>query len=203
MSTTATRVRLSRPLLPNRSSHRRHRAPGLLAGALVTALVLSTGAAYLLTRGPVWEAQGSLLVLPRATAAGPDTVASLYDTLSQGEVPATYAELLRARQRPGDGVSVQLVPQTMVISVTAERGSATSAESAAGETLARGQRYLSGLATPYDVSVVAEPTGTAARVGAGLTTLAAAVLFAALVAGVAVQQLVQQVGRLRSRPPTH
>lgn len=67
------------------------------AGALAGVAVLAAGLLAVAAQPSRWSAQSSLLVLPRAPTADPDLLAGLYDSLSRGQVTATYAELLRTR----------------------------------------------------------------------------------------------------------
>lgn len=67
------------------------------AGALAGVAVLAAGLLAVAAQPVRWSAQSSLLVLPRAPTADPDLLAGLYDSLSRGQVTATYAELLRTR----------------------------------------------------------------------------------------------------------
>ena len=64
----------------------------VVAGVVVASLVAAGAAALLATRPQQWSAASSLLVIPQS-ADNPDLVAGLYDALSRGQVPATYAEL--------------------------------------------------------------------------------------------------------------
>jgi capsular polysaccharide biosynthesis protein len=141
--------------------------------------------------------------MPKAGQGDTAAVTGLYDVLSRGQVPATYAELLRNQSLETNALEqlelsteasrevsleVLVVPETSVlyITVTAER--AELAERVAAAALTQSDGYLSGLDTPYTVVIVGN--GSAQREGLSSLPLAAVVWAVAALAGVSVQQAV-------------
>lgn len=187
----------------------------LLAGAVVAVTVLVVGLVLVSTQPARWSAQSSLLVLPQAPTSDPDVLAGLYDTLSRGQVAETYAELLRMRpaapgagQQPGPSlgdqttaadVLVEVIPETSVIRVTATADSASRAEQAADAVAQSGRAYIAGLDSPYGVQSIGSATGSAERAGLGAPLLGGIVVALAVIAGVAAQQAVRQLGLLLRR----
>lgn len=168
--------------------------------------------ALLAARPQQWSATSSLLVIPKAANTEVDSEAGLYDVLSRGQIPATYAELLRDRalevevaQRLGltteiaRGVSLEVlvVPETSVLDlkVTAEQDDV--AERVADGVLSEAKRYLSKLNTPYKVVSAGDSAGTARREGLATLPLAAVAGVVAIVGGFAVQQAVMLLSRAR------
>lgn len=178
---------------------------GAVAGLVVGLLVLVGGLGITLTRTPAWTAASTLLVSPHTPNNDPDTLASLYDTLSQGQVPATFAELFRGRdvvdtaerraglsaaERAAARVSVEVVADTSVIRLTATAPDAALAVRVADAMAQEARsRVDAAPATPYGVSIASSARGTATRSGPGRTSLAAVSVLAALLAGFAVQQV--------------
>jgi hypothetical protein len=119
-----------------------------------------------------YQATTTLVVLPKPNA--PEQ-ASYFDTLSQGQVPTTFAQILQLRTRPVDGataITVAVIPQTSLVQLTATAPAAAGAESAADAALAQATPYFNQIAVPYQVSVVQPAAGSAIRTGltAGLVT---------------------------------
>ena len=191
----------------------------VLIGVFVALLVLAAGAYVAATRTQQWTASANLLVLPQASTptAGPEVVAGFYDVLSRGQVPETYAELLRggavtdevarrlkltAEQRQAIAVSVEVVPDTTMIAIRATAIDPTLATRVSTELARAGAAYIASLRSSYTARLV--PTDTSARpAGPGRRLIAVVALVVALVAGIAAQQLVQQLVpllRRRSRP---
>jgi len=137
-----------------------------------------------------YRATSTLVVLPKAAGA---EVASYYDTLSQGQIATTFAQILAlqgSRTAPEGGadaatVAVEVVPDTSLIQVTATTPRAATAEAAADDVLTRVSPYFDELNSPYDVSVVRPATGTAQRTGLALGTLAGVVVGVAVISGLA------------------
>ncbi len=168
----------------------------VLLGLVVGLVVLAAGAA-LLVRVPVtYEASTSLVVLPDSSLS-PELVAGYYDTLSQGQVVNTFAEVLRVRAAGSDlpakagssaKVSVQVVPNTAIIQITGSARTSAAAVDVAQNVLPSMSLYLDQVYAPYRVALVRPAQGTAHRVGLGRAPALAVVALVALVAGLAVQQ---------------
>lgn len=166
----------------------------------------------LVARPQQWSATSSLLVIPKSANTSADSEAGLYDVLSRGQIPATYAELLRDRALEvevaqqlgltaddvGDvSLEVLVVPETSVLDlkVTAEQDAV--AEEVAEGVLAEATSYLSKLDTPYKVVAAGDSAGTARREGLSPLPLAAVSAVVAIVGGSAVQQAVMALSRAR------
>lgn len=195
------------------------RAPGrrgrlaLVVGALVAVATLSLGLVTVLTLPARWSAEASILVLPGQRISEPDVLAGLYDTLSQGQVTATYAELLRMLPTRTDdqpeglppeteqsvAVQVEVIPETSVIRATATAGSPSLAERAADAVVDGGRRYVSELDTPYRVQRIGSAAGSAERTGPSVPLLVGVVVALAVVVGVAAGEAVRQFGALLVR----
>lgn len=193
----------------------RARRLSLLIGSAATCLVLLAGLLLVLVHRPVWSARASLLVLPEATSSEVDALAGLYDTLSRGQVPATFAELLREpgrttalladlpaspQVRSAVEVEVEVVPDTSVLEVRARAPDRRTAELAADSIASAGDAYLQGLDSPYTTRSVGSAAGTAEQAGLRRATLAGLVVVLALIGGLVAQQL---AALLPARPAAH
>ncbi|MEP6462897.1 MAG: hypothetical protein ABJC62_05645 [Frankiaceae bacterium] len=165
--------------------------------------VLAAGAALSLTRPVTWSATAPMLVAPRASSASADTLASLYDTLSRGQVAATYAELLgnagvttaaitksgiSTAERRGLSVKVTVIADTSVIDAIATARTATVATRVADAMAQEATDRVDVLAAPYVLSPTASASGSAARAGLGTTELLVLTGAIALFAGILAQQ---------------
>lgn len=181
----------------------RSRPAGVVAGALVALLVLAVGLGLAFTRNQRWTATAALLVQPHAASGNGDTLASLYDTLSSGQVAATYAELFKepalkaaaegdagvpAGDRGDVAVDVTVVPDTSILDVTVGADDAGAAERVADALAKRATDQVAAMTTPYGVTPTAPAAGTAERAGPDTRTVLAVVVLVALVAGLLVQQ---------------
>lgn len=175
----------------------------VLVGIVVALLLAGAGAFYAFSQQRSWVAESMVVVLPSAEL-DEATSASYYETLSRGQIVATFAEVAgtqRFEQRAEDqlGLSpaersvvsteVTVVPDTAVILIRSTAGSAQVAQQVSRITTSLSVSYLTGLTQPFRAVTVssdstAEPTGLSPWV------LAAAGLMAGLVAGLAVQQAV-------------
>ncbi len=182
----------------------RRRLPvSALVGLLVAAIVAITGTAVVLSRSQRWSATSALVVTPHSAGASADSLASLYDTLSRGQVAATYAELFRnpdlekaAEGRAGvpssaqDDVSVTVtvVADTSVIDVSATAGSASRAIRVADALAQQARLKVTAMGTPYAVGIATTAAGSVARQGLSRGELFGLTLLVAVIAGLLVQQ---------------
>lgn len=187
------------------------RRDSVIAGTVVAALVLLAGLAVVAVHRPTWTARASVLVLPEAPGDQVDALAGLYDTLSRGQVAATYAELLRrpgrisavlqglpltAQRRAEVAVEVEVVPDTSVLEITAQGPDRAIVEQVAEAMAQDGTSYLQRLSSPYTATTVGSAVGSAKAAALGRGALAGLVVLLALVAALVVQQLVQQLAPL-------
>lgn len=174
--------------------------------------MLALGAAFTLTRPARWSATSSLLVMPRTNLPS-DQVAGYYDTLSQGQVVNTYAQILRlpafltratrdagltGAAATGTGLSVTAVPNAAVLDVSTTTGSASQAERVVDGVATAATGYVAALQSPYVLTTISTAAGTAKRTGLGTTDTVGLVLVVALAAGLAVAQTVSAIGRRRA-----
>lgn len=168
----------------------------VLLGLVVALVVLASGVVLLVRMPVTYEASTSLVVLPDPSLS-PELVAGYYDTLSQGQVVNTFAEVLRVRVAGSDlpakagfsaQVSVQVVPNTAVIQVTGSARTSAAAVDVAQNVLPSTSFYINQMYAPYRIALARNAQGTAHRVGLGRAPLLAVVALVALVAALAVQQ---------------
>ncbi len=169
-------------------SGRGRRRAAVLTGLVVALLVLAGGLLFYADRPAEYEASSTLVVLPNDELV---EAASYYDTLSQGQIVTTFAEILDLQATAaGDGaqvtsVVVDVVPDTSLIRITGTATDAGSAETATDAVLAQSQVYFDQLTAPYRISVVQGAAGTAEQTGLAPGLLSGAVAAVALIAGLA------------------
>jgi capsular polysaccharide biosynthesis protein len=175
------------------------RLPAILAAVAVLLVVVEGGVIFWQQQPPQYNAMTTLVVLPAGQSA---EAASYYDTLSRGQIATTFAEILALRATPDDGeteVTVEVVPETSLIQVTATADTAASAESAADQALGRAEPYFNQLGSPYAVSVVQGAAGTAEHAGLTLGILSAVVAAVALIAAFSAYLAVRGLQHARAQ----
>jgi capsular polysaccharide biosynthesis protein len=170
-------------------------------------LVLLVGLPAAWARQPAWQAHASLLVLPTGST-DPNELASLYDTLSRGQVPATYAELLRDNRPAQEAaaalrlstaqlasltVNVEVVPDTSVLDITATAAQPAVAAAVADRVADLGNRRIAALSSPYGSRTLSGAAGSAVRQPLGRTASLALVGVLAVLAGLVTQQVFRQL----------
>lgn len=157
--------------------------------SLVSALlVLVAGGLVVLTRSSTYEASVDVLVSPVAGATDADA-ASLFDTLSKGQVAATAAEIYRQPQWRGDRVGTVeagVITPSAVIQVVGRASSAAEAQELVLAVLAAADPTVNRVLDPYRVDRLDTAAPSTAPVGLSRPLQLALVLLAALVAGGAV-----------------
>jgi hypothetical protein len=176
----------------------------VVVGMIFALALLGGGVAYALTQHRTWAAESMVVVLP-AASLDDATSASYYETLSRGQIVATFAEVagslgfeqqaedrlgLTAGQRAQVTTDVSVVPDTAVILIRATADDANVAQRMVAATTDLSVQYLAGLSRPYRVVTVPSAVGSASATGMSLPVLLAAALAVALVAGLALQQAV-------------
>jgi capsular polysaccharide biosynthesis protein len=187
--------------------------PSALVGLLLGLVVAVAGIALIGAQKAQYSATASLLVLPDRSAAA-DTVASLYDSLSSGQVVESYRAVmgspgfsngvidtvgLSPRQRAGVRPDVHVVPSTALVDVTVTADTPQVAETVADAISARATDQLSRTFSPYRITGVSPAAGTATKSGPGSRTLLGVVVLLALVVAGVGQQAVLFVGNSRQR----
>ncbi len=181
---------------------RGRRRAAVLTGLVVALLVLAGGLLFYADRPAEYEASSTLVVLPNDALA---EAASYYDTLSQGQIVTTFAEILDLQATSAaDGaqvtsVAVDVVPDTSLIRITATAADAQSAETATDAVLTQSQAYFDQLTAPYQISVVQGAAGTAEQTGLAPGLLSGAVAAVALISGLATYLAVRAL--LPARQP--
>ena len=201
--------------MADRTTRQRLWRRGLTAGIVTGLLVLCGGVGWSLTYQPSYTATATLLVLPNAQSSQTGDAASYYDTLSQGQIVETFAQVLRAKSSPawvvtgGQGlttaqvaatqVNVTAVPSTSVISITAQGGDPAIAERVVAAMAAKSPHELNVLSTPYRALTVDAGAGSAQKTGIDTPMLLAAVVAVAVLAGVGAQQATWLLGNASLR----
>lgn len=190
----------------------RDRRTSVVAGIVAALLVGILGAVVAFTSSTLWTAQASVIVLPSSDLAA-DQETAYYEYLSRGQIVATFAEVGNNEQfvqeaqdkvgmdnadRAQSDVSLSVIPSTSVVVATATAPTADEAVALANVTLELASTYLEGLAVPFRAQVVAG-AAPATPAGPSKALMLTATLVAALVAGVATQQLANAILRLRRR----
>ncbi len=173
---------------------------GLLAG-LVTVVI---GGASVLGQAKTYSATATLLVLPQPAGTN-ESIASLYDALSQGQVVESFQAVMSSSgfQRSALGssatsTSVTVVPSTSLIDVTSKAGTAAAAERDADAVANRAVKQLSETFKPYGITLVSSASGTGKTSGTSKSALLGIVALLALIVGIAGQQAARYVQGLRS-----
>ncbi len=129
----------------------------------------------------------------------PAEAASLFDTLSRGQIVATAAELYgqsRWHQKyPDVTVTAGGVPPSSVVRVSARGSDPAQVREALLAVVQGATPQVNALLTPYVASLVSGSVSTPERVGLSRTILLLAVLLAASVVGAATYQAVRLVQR--------
>lgn len=196
---------------------RQLRTLGLLRLSVVTgvgvALLVAVAASLFAGHRPGgWQAHASAVVLPQTKSSA--DAANYYETLSNGQLVSTVAQLvdrprylrtaahdLGLSAEPGAGVTVSAaaVPETAVVTVTAEAPTSRAAEQIADRVLAQATPDVDALVPPYRLKPVSSAAGTATERGLSASAFAVIAALVALVGGAAAQQLVYQLGLARRR----
>ena len=163
-----------------------------IALAVLAALVVTgLGSGFVLTRSPTYEASLDVLVTPPAGASAHDA-ASLFDSLSKGQVTATAAEVYRQPRWRGDrvgSIEAGVVTPSAVVQVVARASSATEAEELVQVVVVTAGPTINRVLDPYLVSRLDTAAPTATAVGLSRALQLGLVVLAALVAGGVVQRL--------------
>lgn len=180
----------------------------IVVGVIVALILLAGGLAYALTQRASYTAESVVVVLPAATLDDAAS-AAYYETLSRGQIVATFAEVagnLQFEQQAEQSVGlspaqaenvtteVTVVPDTAVILIRTTAPDAATAEKVADAVTSLSAQYWAGLSKPYSTRVVGSSRGTAVASGTSQVILIGAAVAVALVAGLAVQQAIYHLG---------
>jgi len=198
------------PLAPDATDTARPRMwLSIVAGVLTAVAVLVLGALFASSRPTQWTAEAQFLMGPPDNADR-TRIAAYYETLSRGQVVATAAELMGERRfqvgaatdlrlpTTGDvSVRATVVPGTALVSVTATGRNRDQVEKMPGAVIVRATPTINTLLSPYRVHPLGSAVGTARQTGLSKGQFVAVLALVAVVAGVAVQQVVQHLSAAR------
>ena len=183
--------------------------PGLRFGILVAVLVAVVGWAFALQQPTRWSAEAELLLAPDVSKPGLET-SSYYDTLSNGQLPATAAEILSQGRFLEEikseydipdsehvAITVTQVPETAIVRATVTARTAATAVLVASDLPERTVPIVDRLLSPYSLTSIGDPADTTLQISLARTQWFAVVAGAALLLGLAAQQVVLQLGRAR------
>ena len=187
----------------------------IIVGAVIALAIMATGIAFALVRPPAYTAEAMAVVLP-AKGLDEATSASQFETLSRGQIPATFAEVagnlrfqtaaadqlnLTAAQRQQVQVEATVVPNTSVILIRVTAPDPATAEKMADATTTLASQYLTGVLQPYRTETVQSAQGTATSSGLTPPLLIFASIVVGLVAGIAAQQALYHLLQVLRRAP--
>lgn len=171
-----------------------------LVVALLVGVVVAALAFHVTKPGvPEFVAEARMVVLP--ANADPTYEAVYFDTLSQGQVVLTMAEVIRSTPSDalGTTVSVRAIPDTSVIVVAAEGIDPAAAEAAVKARVSAGLGAISVLALPFRPTQLSDGTGTATAVVTSPLSRYAMVAGAGAIAGAVTWWLLVALLRRRDR----
>lgn len=181
----------------------------IVIGMATLVAVVVAGFAFALTRPERFEARASMVVLPDDDISDED-MAGYYETLNQGQVVATFAEILRTRfsvddvdritdvQRADVSSKIEVVPDTAVIEITASAPEEADAVEVANAIAEEASDFVADLTNPYQLVPLDDAKGEDGQ-DVSLSALLVVVAIVAIVAALALQQLVFQLGMLLGR----
>ena len=191
--------------------------PGLRFGIIVAIVVTALGWTFAHQQPTRWSAEVDLLLAPGVSGPSLET-SSYYDTLSNGQLPATAAEILsegryvreiRRDHNISDAeqvsISVTQVPETAIVRATVTARTPRVATLVAGELPSRTIPTVDRLLAPYALTSLGDPADTVQQTSLDRQQLAVVVAIAALLLGIAAQQIVLQLARARrgaTQPPS-
>jgi hypothetical protein len=198
------------PLAPDAGNAARPRMwLSIVAGLLTAVAVLVLGALFASSRPAQWTAESQYLMGP-PTNADRARIAAYYETLSRGQVVSTAAEItgeLRFQVAAAtdlglptrDDVSVRaaVVPGTALVSVTATGRNRDQVEKMPDAVIEQASPTINTLLSPYRVNPLGSAAGTARQTGLSQGQFVAVLALVAVVAGAAVQQVVQHLSAAR------
>lgn len=202
-------------MAPFRFADRRTARQSIVLGVAVALLLLIGGLLFAGLSTTRWTAESVSIVLPsdKLDAA---TTASYYETLSRGQIVATFAEVASNKRfeqqaeqslglSPAQAASVSsevtVAPSTSVVLIRATSSDRQVAERVTEVMTTEASGYLATLSNPYRLEAVNPGAGTAYRSSTSKVLLAGAAVIAALVGGLAVQQAIyHSLVALRSGP---
>jgi capsular polysaccharide biosynthesis protein len=188
----------------------------LVVAVLVAAALLAVGIPFARSQPLSWTSRASLLILPAGNSTLPaDQLATFYETLASGQVPQTYAEVIRSSDVVGRAendlslapalrdevvVDVEVVPNTSVLQISVTGPQPQLVQNVAYRVASEAGGETDVLGTPFTTTIVGSGASPAELTGLGATKLLGLVILGTAIVAIAVQQLIQRV-HLRRPPP--
>ena len=182
----------------------------IVGGAVALIVVAVVGAVLLLGRPDSSVARASVVVLPSPDLPE-DRLASYYETLNNGQIAPTFAEVLRDRMdldaldvtasdaaRASARADIKIVPDTALLEVSVSARSDAVAIELADAIVDDAIDYVESLDQPYVLEPVADAV-IGDDEGTPLLALLAVVAVIAIAAGLGAQQVIFQLAMLLTR----
>ena len=176
-----------------------------IAGLIAALAVGAFGLLFAALHPQEWEATTQLLVVPQSGSESQD-VSAYWETLSSGQVSATAAGIIGAREfvdatmdeigivdNESITATVSVVPGTSLVEVEVRAPERVTAEQFADKLPQQAISDVNRLMKPFVVRPLGSATDTAEPTGITTLQFVGVLVLAAVVAGLAVQQLVQQL----------
>ncbi|GAB3661884.1 hypothetical protein GCM10027596_22500 [Nocardioides korecus] len=183
----------------------------MLLGLVAAASVLGGGYVYESGQPVQYSASNQLLIAPGTTLDSAAT-SSYWETLSNGQIPATAAAIVSDKRLERQAVdrlptavqrqvaaTVSVVPSTAVVNVQVVAPSSQIAEQVANQIATLSVSEVSRALSPYELRVISDASGTATLSSLSSSQWLTMIVLAALFVGIVVQQLASWAGRATRR----
>lgn len=188
------------PDLTTRGGRRsRDRSP-LVTGVVVAVVAAVAGLFLAISHETTWSTHREVVVVPRADT-GLDQAASLFDSLSRGQVVATAAEIYGQTRwhadAPGVTVTAGAVPPSAVIKITATGSDEAQVQATLEHVITAATDEVNSTLTPYRTVPLGDHASPPQVVGPSRAVLAAVAILGAVLAGVLAAGVVTRLRRPR------
>jgi capsular polysaccharide biosynthesis protein len=180
----------------------------LVVAVLLAAALLGIGIPWARSQPLSWTSRASLLILPARDSTLPaDQLAAFYDTLASGQIPQTYAEVIRSSNVVGRAeddlslspalrqavtVDTEVVPNTSVVQIAVTGPQPQLVQNVAFRVVGEAGGETDVLGTPFTTTIIGSGASPAQLAGLGATKLLALIILGTAVVAVGVQQLIQR-----------
>jgi capsular polysaccharide biosynthesis protein len=187
----------------------------LIVAVLLAAGLLAVGIPFARSQPLSWTSRASLLILPADANLPADQLAAFYETLASGQIPQTYAEVVRSSDvvsraendlsltpalRDQVTVDAEVVPNTSVLQISVTGPQPQLVQNVAYRVASEAGGETDVLGTPFTTTIIGSGASPAALAGLGATKLLGLVIAGTAVVAVAVQQLIQRAFPRREPP---